>query len=93
MARYFTSQRLVKIKPESEISHHNILTSVIVVYSTLDIFTTVVSTRGRVLTYHTLDSCNKYCIYKVKIDLGFKLYSSVQYQLNSFCILFCFLFV
>ncbi len=33
---------------ESEISCHNTLTSVISVYSTLDIFTTVVSTKGRV---------------------------------------------
>ncbi len=54
MGKYFKSRLIyfhkpgVKIKPESEISCHNTLTSVISGYSTLDIFTTVVSTRGRV---------------------------------------------
>ncbi len=38
----------MKIKPESEISCHITLTSIKVVYSTLDIFTTVVSARGRI---------------------------------------------
>ncbi len=37
----------MKIKPESEISSHITLTSVIVVYSTLDIFTAVVSTKDK----------------------------------------------
>ncbi len=55
MAKYFmsrlfifTSQRQVKIKPESEISCHITLTSVISGLFALDTFTTVVSTRGRV---------------------------------------------
>ncbi len=38
----------MKIKPESEISNHNTLTSVISGLFPLDIFTTIVSTRGRV---------------------------------------------
>ncbi len=42
MVKYFTSQRRVKIKPESEIFSHITLTSAIVVYSTLDIFTALV---------------------------------------------------
>ncbi len=52
MAKYFMSRLIyfhepkgVKIKPESEISSHITLTSV---YSTLDIFTTVASTRHSV---------------------------------------------
>ncbi len=53
MGKYFKSRLIyfhkpgVKIKPESEISCHNTQTSVISGYSTLDIFTTVVSTRRK----------------------------------------------
>ncbi len=42
---YFHNQRPVKIKPESEISSHIALTSVISSLFLLDIFTEVVCTR------------------------------------------------